>query len=181
MKKSIQKDELVYLEEHNPCWQQWYEQETALLSKIFTPDRLCNIEHYGSTAVGGLIVKPIIGILIGLQDYNLTNQEIPQLQLLGYSQIPIPNSLSQCSYWQKRIDRKFNLAIVQDDSQLWHDHLAIRDYLRAHSDERNNYATIKRQAIKEGFCTLESYRAYKQPFLKDLFLKAKHWQQSGHK
>ena len=180
VKERTQNEDFVYLEEHNPCWQTWYEQESASLKKVFAPDHVCKIEHYGSTAVSGLIAKPIIGILIGLHNVHLTNQEIAQLQLLGYCQVPTPNRLSQCSYWKKQTERKFNLAIVHYDSQYWHDHLAIRDYLRTHSDQIHNYATIKMQAIKEGFCTKESYRAYKQPFLNNLFLKAKQWQQSGN-
>jgi len=176
MGNSIYSDEPVYLEPHNPHWQTLFEQEQEALRKIFTKNRMCGIEHYGSTAVENLIAKPIIGILLGIDTLPLYEDEIKLLHLYAYTESYTPHNPLLCSYWHKRKEVNFNLAIHA--SQLWNDHLIIRDYLRCHNDACREYATIKKQALQNGHITAQSYRAYKSPFLKQLFQKAQHWKQA---
>lgn len=179
MEKNIYSDEPVYLEPYNPNWQTLFEQEQEQLRKIFLTTRVYAIEHYGSTAVENLIAKPIIGILIGIDKLPLYEDETKLLQLYAYTQSYTPHDTLLCSYWQKRSEQKFNLAIIHYKSQLWYDHLVIRDYLRCHREACYAYETIKKQALQNGHTTSQSYRAYKTPFLKELFAKAKIWRQTN--
>jgi GrpB-like predicted nucleotidyltransferase (UPF0157 family) len=179
MENIIYSDEQVYLESHNPNWQTLFEQEQNQLRNIFHVNRVYAIEHYGSTAVENLMAKPIIGILIGIDALPLYEDEIHLLHVHQYTQSYTPHDSILCSYWQKRSEQKFNLAILNYKSQLWHDHLVIRDYLRCHREACHEYETIKKQALQNGHTTSQSYRAYKTPFLQELFQKAKRWKQNN--
>ena len=53
----------IILAEHDPNWQNDYEEEKTLLSSRFGA-HLVKIHHIGSTAVKGLIAKPTVDILL---------------------------------------------------------------------------------------------------------------------
>ena len=52
----------IFLTEHKPYWKDWYNEETAKLKSMLPSDTM--FHHIGSTAVSGILAKPIIDILI---------------------------------------------------------------------------------------------------------------------
>ena len=60
----------VYLENNYLLWKEMFNKEKELLKDIF-PN--ATIEHVGSTAVEGLLAKPIVDIAIGLNNLNIDN------------------------------------------------------------------------------------------------------------
>ena len=56
---------------------------------------------------------------------------------------------------------------------MWRDNLALRDYLRAHSEEATGYAAAKRAAIASGATTGLAYSAAKANVLATLVEKAR--------
>src|SRR5829696_6133269 len=69
--------------EHDPEWAQRFEQERAQLKGIFD-GRALAIEHVGSTSVPGLCAKPIVDILVGLRELELTDEQIAAMEERGY-------------------------------------------------------------------------------------------------
>ena len=53
----------VILSAYNPDWQNWYRDESELLTRCFG-DRLKRIRHIGSTSVPGMLAKPTVDILL---------------------------------------------------------------------------------------------------------------------
>jgi GrpB-like predicted nucleotidyltransferase (UPF0157 family) len=178
LKNNMENEEFVCLEPHNPLWHAWYQEESSRLNMSFAANFVCHTEHYGSTAVEGLVAKPIIGILVGLDDWQLEEQQASMLSILGYVKIEQLNFLPERSYWKKRGLHNFHLAIVQYNSKIWSDHLVIRDYLRTHPHEIEAYAAIKKQAIESGYARPAAYKAYKRSFVEELFARAQQWQQA---
>lgn len=60
----------IYLEEHNNAWAQWYIEEKNNILSLVGNDNIEKIHHIGSTAVTGILAKPIIDILIEVKECN---------------------------------------------------------------------------------------------------------------
>lgn len=86
-------------------------------------------EHFGSSAVPGLLSKPIIDILVGVRDLGEAKLRAPALAALGYEnfgEIFVPGRL----YLRKRSALPhFNVAITELGSPFWATNL-IRSALR---------------------------------------------------
>ncbi|HRF35720.1 MAG TPA: GrpB family protein, partial [Clostridia bacterium] len=52
----------IILTEHKPLWADWYNEEVTLLKSILPKDT--QYHHIGSTAIKGIMAKPIVDILI---------------------------------------------------------------------------------------------------------------------
>lgn len=165
--------EIVTIEPYNPQWEILYSQEVKNLKSIFK-DNVLGCEHYGSTAVAHMWAKPIIGILLGLPDWQISTRDLTNLMSLGYCST-IPCNLTNRTYLKKQAPHAFTLAITTYMSPMWFDHLIIRDYLRYHEHERIAYSMVKKEALERGFLTFEQYRNYKKTYLEALFERAKKW------
>ena len=65
--------------------------------------------------------------------------------------------------------------MVEHGSPLWCDAIVLRDYLRAHPEERERYAGDKRRAIASGATTLLRYSDEKEGTVRDLLERARRW------
>lgn len=163
-------DEPITLEPYNPLWPVYYEAEATLILQALGP-LVKAIEPFGSTAIPGMLAKPIIDILVGVKILKLSPIQLQALAKIGYEYLGeagIPGRL----YLRKRNFKNFNLAIVEYQGTLWHNNLKIRDYLRHHPTAAKRYANYKQTLIKKGFNRLLTYSAQKQSFLNAILAKA---------
>ncbi|MFT8872309.1 MAG: GrpB family protein [Sporolactobacillus sp.] len=72
----------VYLAEHDRAWQIEFLQAKAMLMTILGP-HISDIEHVGSTAVPGLIAKPILDLAL-ITDEALGKTAVDRLLAAGY-------------------------------------------------------------------------------------------------
>jgi GrpB-like predicted nucleotidyltransferase (UPF0157 family) len=167
-------DEPISICDHDPGWPAHYQQEQQRVRDVLGPIVLAT-EHFGSSAVPGLVSKPIIDILIGVRDLAEARLRAPALAELGYEnfgEIFVPGRL----YLRKRgALPHFNVAITELDSPFWTMSLIVRDYLRAHPREVSEYARHKREAVQQGATMFSSYSQAKEPFLSALRQRAERW------
>src|SRR5262249_14169971 len=131
---------------YDPRWAVLYVSESDRIQSIFGR-RCAAIEHIGSTAVPGLLAKPIIDILIGSIDgAGPSNHELQALTAEGYVFLGEDGRRRGRWFWRKRGPLAFNISLVPLSSDLWHDNLLIRDYLRSHPLESTRYGEIKSRA-----------------------------------
>ena len=168
-------DETIEIVSYNPSWPALFEQEAKALKNIFVPHRLVALKHYGSSSVPGLCSKPIIDILVGLDEFMLSDDEIKKLEAIGYEFIGQLHPSVQRFFLRKRGTQNFNLGVVTFDSPDWHNNLVTRNYLRTHPDEIKAYAAIKQDAVGKGFKTLIEYHKYKDAFVNGLRERAIVW------
>jgi ribonuclease-3 len=158
-------DEPVTLAEPDPAWPALAAEEIARLRGALGEAR---IEHVGSTAVPGLLARPVVDLLLGATALSPA-MRIPEYEACG--EAGVPGRL----YFRKRAPAAFNLYVVEEGGALWLEALALRDYLRAHPDEAARYAARKREAIASGANTLLRYSDEKSPLLIDLLSRARPW------
>ena len=133
---------------YDPGWASSFERERLRLSPILQPYLLQPIEHMGSTAVAGLVAKPIIDMLAVVEDISPVIVEEESLRQIGWLLAPEPGDdierrLSFCTPSRKL--RTHHLHIVEDEFSGWRGWLAFRDYLRKNPDVAQEYGELKSQ------------------------------------
>ena len=151
-------DEAIHLSEYDPQWPVLFGTEAQRISHGLAAD--VTIEHIGSTAVPGLLGKPVIDIMVGTEPHHRVEAVRAALVDLGYEDMGeagVPGVI----YFRRRIGDAFNIALVPRDGPLWACNLAVRDHLRTNPDARREYAETKRQAFDNGIQSLLAYCDYK--------------------
>ena len=158
-------DEAISLVPSDSAWPDLAAEESARLRAALVD---ADIEHIGSTAVPGLDGKAIIDLLIGVRELA-PSLRIPDYEAFG--EAGVPGRLC----FRKRGPVSFNAQVVERGGPLWRDALVLRDYLRAHPEERGRYASGKREAIASGATTLLRYSDAKAALVEGLLERARRW------
>jgi len=162
-------DEEIRLECHNQAWRGWYEEEVDKLTPVFHLERVA-FEHIGSTAVPGLVAKPIVDIMVGLSKLELSDEQIEALEKLGYRYF---GALREGRLFAaKRGQFCFNLQMVVIGESEWHGKLAFRDYLRCQPEKVREYGNAKLNAIHAGKVTLLEYHGFKESVVETILEEA---------
>ncbi|MCL4146305.1 UNVERIFIED_CONTAM: hypothetical protein GTU68_048489 [Idotea baltica] len=83
-KWSKSKTDTINLVEYDSNWPTLFEEERSLLTSVIPSKIDCSIKHFGSTSVVGLVAKPIIDILITLDNTELWPELISPIESLEY-------------------------------------------------------------------------------------------------
>ena len=148
-------DEPIHLEPYNPEWERAFQSERERLAHKLGVSADA-IEHIGSTAVPGLLAKPIMDIMVGVSAFPLPSAWSKDLAFLGYEALGeagVPGRL----YFRQRGTRTCNVHVVQHGGTHWINNLALRDYLRGSPAVAREYESAKCAAITGGATTLLSY------------------------
>ena len=151
-------DEQVHLSGYDVHWPTLFRDEIRRLASRLPADLA--MEHIGSTSVPGLMAKPIIDIMVGMDPHHDLKEVRAILAYIGYEDMG-EAGVSGRIYLRKRSAPPFNIALVQRGCPLWISNLAFRDYLRKNSGARNQYTQIKTQAVERCICSLLEYSEFK--------------------
>ena len=129
-----------------PDWATSFEREQVRLTPILQPYLLQPLEHMGSTAVPGLVAKPIIDMVAVVDDISPVMAEEDSLRRIRWLLAPEPaddleRKLSFCT--PSREHRTHHLHIVEESFSGWRGWLAFRDYLRKNPDVARGYGELK--------------------------------------
>jgi GrpB-like predicted nucleotidyltransferase (UPF0157 family) len=177
--------EKISIEPYKPVWAQMFKKEEYFLREKFPSDLIKRIEHFGSTAVPGLSAKPIIDILVEVNDLEETKKRIvPVLQTEGYEYFwrPAFGNYGPPYYaWFIKRDsegkRTHHIHMVESDSVLW-DRLYFRDYLKEFPKVAKNYNDLKIKLSKQYPNDRVKYTEGKSEFIKKITKKAKEYYKS---
>jgi GrpB-like predicted nucleotidyltransferase (UPF0157 family) len=158
--------------DYDPIWPSVFESESKRLARFFPTGLICCIDHIGSTAVPGLAAKPIIDILVGVDDFSLVIERVaPAMEAAGYDYFFRPKLGDEGPRYPWFIGRDqtgrrvshIHIALTRDASP-W-DRLVFRDYLRAHADMADQYARLKRDLSARYRHDREAYTLAKTAFI----------------
>ena len=160
-----------------PCaqWPTQYAREREAIAAILG-DNAIALYHIGSTAVPGLAAKPIIDIMAAVRSLSAVDEAAQAFARIGYASLG-EFGIAGRRYLRKGGDeRTHQLHIFQADD--WGNigrHLAFRDYMRAHGEERAAYAALK-IALAERFPEdIEAYCDGKAAFVRERERRALAW------
>lgn len=145
-------------------WPDLFATECTLLQPVLG-NVMTQIHHIGSTSVPGLAAKPVIDILLEVNDLNTLDSLNPVMTNAGYTARG-ENGIPGRRYFTKGGDARSHQvhAFTTGDAQL-ENHLAFRDYLRANSEAAAAYAQIKREAAWASHNDSQRYCALKEDFI----------------
>lgn len=152
MKKSLEQRiaevirEEIDLSPYNLDWPRLFDLEAAFLRNFLPEGSIGRIEHFGSTAVPGLVAKPIVDLLVEVRSLTEAQELIaPALESQGYDYFWRTDVSPPYAWFIKRNlegKRTHHLHLVEANSILW-ERLLFRDYLRENPDIACRYASLK--------------------------------------
>ena len=156
----------VELHPADPGWPAAFEAERAIILPLFAEPPL-EIEHMGSTAVPGLPAKPVIDILVLVEDLQSGRAAIPALEQLGYSywaDNPDQTKLFLVKGLPPAPRRTHHLHIYTDRDEVRR-RLLFRDHLRTHPDSCAAYLALKQDLVRRFSDDREAYTDAKSEFI----------------
>jgi len=139
----------VRLVAHQAGWSVAFANEKEQLARILKSSALM-IEHVGSTAVPDLAAKPILDIAVAVSSLADTSHWPHLLRDLEYTFFGDREGWGE-HFYSKGPDqnRTIYLHVVPVEHTRWSDYLVFRDMLRARTELRHEYETLKRQLLAQ--------------------------------
>lgn len=133
----------IFLTEPNPAWAIWFSAEKEHLFKVLPENAVFSINHIGSTAINDIWAKPIVDILLEVNDGVDLNNFKEEVKNAGYI---LMNEREKRLSFNKGYtengfsERVFHLHVRKKGDN---DELYFRDYLNAHPDRAKEYEQMK--------------------------------------
>lgn len=161
-------DERVVVVDHDPRWFDLAEHEIGRLRHALAAAAV-RIEHVGSTAVAGLVAKPVIDLQISVNEESTFVPAGAQLSAAGYAHIPV-EGFEDYPFYRRRDEagQVMHVHLCVAGSLHEHRHLAVRDYLRSSEEARTAYGELKLQLVARHNGDRASYLAGKDEFVRGL-------------
>jgi GrpB-like predicted nucleotidyltransferase (UPF0157 family) len=135
------RNEPIELSPYDEAWPRRFEELRARLAQALGSNAK-RIDHVGSSAVPGLIAKPIIDIQISVDDVEDEASYREAIERAGFELRWIE---PHHRYFRPPPEqpRTAHVHVCSVGSQWERDHLVFRDYLRAHPETAAAYAELK--------------------------------------
>ncbi len=143
---------------YDPAWPELFRREKEHLLECLPRELIRRVEHFGSTAVPGLVAKPVVDLLVEVTDLAATRERIaPLLEAQGYDYFwrPTYGDDGPPFYaWFIKRDavtkvRTHHLHMVEAGFSGHWERLAFRDYLVAHPEVARQYGALKLRLAQE--------------------------------
>ena len=161
----------VKIEKFNTNWLNMFNEEKENLKKIFG-DLAITIEHIGSTSIEGLSAKPIIDILVSMNNLN----DFDKIRSFFESE---PYSIKQDSVCDEILvrngpedNRTHFIHIMEINSKRYQDTIIFRDYLKKHKNALKEYENLKIALAKKYFNNRKLYSSLKNEFIQETIQEA---------
>jgi len=160
----------ILLVESDPHWPLLFEQERSRIVKVLGSCALA-VEHVGSTSVKALPAKPIIDILLVVEDSNAEEDYLPQMEQAGYRlRIREPDWFAHRMF--KGPDTDINLHVFSRGCEEIERMLAFRNWLRQNEQDRNLYAETKRTLAQKKWKYVQNYADAKSTVVLEIMARA---------
>ncbi|GAB3537174.1 GrpB family protein [Arthrobacter tecti] len=134
------------LEDHRPLWTAQFAMLQELIRKTL-PDQALQVRHVGSTAVPGLVAKPIIDIDLNVPDPTAEATYAPRLEAVGFRLIFRDDVAGDAH-------RQFTFSDPNANVHVWGPHAIeprrhnmFSAWLQSDQQDRQRYAEAKQAAV----------------------------------
>lgn len=165
----------VELVPYDQRWPDFFEDEARQI-KIALGAHLAAIYHIGSTSIPDMPAKPVVDIMLVID--NLDEIGFIEEQLIELNYDPIRRQIiPHVSFITKRQDEtiRFHLHLHERGSPQVSRHVNFRDYLIHHPQIARDYAALKIQLAAQFKDDISSYVAGKDELVQEIDAKAKLW------
>jgi len=157
----------ILIVDYDQAWSDRFEVERRRVDRALG-DSAIRIEHFGSTAVPGLAAKPIIDVLVTVENPEADDVLVPRLEAAGY--------------WLRVREpghRMFRTPGGDVHLHVWGDAdpevshcLGFRDRLRESREDREAYERLKRELARSDWADMNDYANAKTGLIAEILAKA---------
>lgn len=166
----------VKLESHQKSWEDDAKKTITLLWTILG-NIAVDIQHIGSTAIQNIHAKPIIDIVVGvneLEDIKPFINLLEQKKIIYRGQDLTGQLLFVIGDFERDI-RTHHIHIVKWNSTIWNDYINFRDYLNSVSQKAAEYDALKLELEKSFHNNRFAYTNGKKELINKLLEEARQW------
>jgi len=166
----------VRLAEHDPAWATAFADEAQGI-RAALGEPVVQLHHIGSTAVRGMLAKPIIDMLGVVDCLDAMDRYNPAMQALGY-EVMGTFGIEGRRYFRKFDEsgrRTHHLHMFERGCTHIERHLAFRDFLRNHPQEVAQYSMLKAGIVAGGHTSWDDYGAAKDAYVEQAERRALDW------
>jgi len=161
----------VMLSDYDPEWPVRFEREAARIRDLLG-ERVKLLEHAGSTSVPGLTAKPILDMVLAVANSSDEPSYVPALEQGGYVlRIREPNWFEHRML--KGTGQEFNLHVFSEGCTEIDQMLLFRDWLRANAEDRELYASKKRELVQRKWRFVQNYSDAKSEVVQQILARAR--------
>ena len=160
----------ILVVDYDPHWPEVFEGEAARIRASLGRLAL-RIEHTGSTSVPGLAAKPIIDIVLVVDDSATENEYVPALEAAGYRL-----SIREPNWYQHRMfkgpEADINLHVFSSGCEEIERMLRFRDWLRGNPADCDLYARTKLALARKDWKHVDDYADAKTTVIREILARA---------
>ncbi|WP_026906427.1 GrpB family protein [Paucisalibacillus globulus] len=175
MKLGLKRDE-VMLVPYTDEWEKEFQRVKKEIQENVNLDET-RIEHIGSTSIVNMDAKPILDIVVGLDDItNFDNTIIIGLQKVGFLRLKVerPNEIVFAKFVDDTYEEKTHyIHLVDFGNELWNNLIFFRDYLNSNESAREEYKNLKADFIRNKQGGIKEYTDNKEKFVNEIYGKRK--------
>ena len=161
---------------HDPVWRESFESASALVMRALGSNAIA-VHHIGSTAISGVWAKPVIDMLVAVEELGVVDGCRAAMAELGYEwkgEYGIP-SRRYFRRHDRHGRRTHHLHVFPSNNERIARHLAFRDFLIAHPEWAARYSDLKRDLAKRFPKSGLDYSAGKATFIERIDALAAKW------
>lgn len=160
----------IVVDDYDPAWPERFRREAAKI-RAALGEVARAVEHIGSTSMPGLAAKPIIDILLVVEDSSDELSYVPALEEAGYTL-----RVRERDFHEHRMLRTaakdVHVHVYSPDSPEIERYLLLRDRLRNYDEERELYDRTKRELANESWPTMQHYSEAKTEVVEGIIARA---------
>jgi GrpB-like predicted nucleotidyltransferase (UPF0157 family) len=165
----------IELYPQDPRWPAYFDEAKLGLSEVLGRYAL-DIQHVGSTAIPGIIAKPVIDIAIAIEQYPLPDEVLAAVAALGYTFLGEYGIPHRHLFYRRDPPVGYNIHINELANDEFQRHVLFRDYMRSNPDAAREYEDLKRE-LAARYDDVNTYAGNKSEFVQGILSKARLWQQ----
>ncbi len=161
----------IEIVDYDPRWPQRFDAHRDTIANALGAVAL-RVEHIGSTSVPELAAKPIIDILVVVEDSGDEGTYLPALEATGYVL-----RVREPDFDEHRMlrtpERDVHIHVFSAGSSEIERYLTFRDRLRRSDHDRQRYETTKRDLATQAWSDMDAYANAKTEVIEGIIVAAR--------
>jgi GrpB-like predicted nucleotidyltransferase (UPF0157 family) len=160
----------IVIADYDPAWPERFRREEAKIRRSLGEAALA-VEHIGSTSVPRLAAKPIVDILLVVEDSGEEASYLPAMEEAGYVlRVREPNFEEHRMF--RTPGKDVHVHVFSVGSKEIERLLLLRDRLRGNERDRELYASTKRKLASRDWPSMQHYADAKSGVVEGILKRA---------
>ena len=160
----------IVIADYDPSWPERFRREEAKIRTALGEAALA-VEHIGSTSVPGLAAKPIVDILLVVEESGDEASYLPAMEQAGYVlRVREPDLDNHRMF--RTPEKDVHVHVYSEGSrEIWR-YLLLRDHLRENEGDCELYASTKRELASRDWPSVDHYADAKTGVIEGILTRA---------